>query len=57
MNLYYYNNNNYTFGPRYFNELAQLLTLAVNTRKGLYNSRIYINTLLKNEDIIFEELN
>ena len=49
MNLYY-NNNNYTFGNRYFNDLTQLLNLAVNTRRGLYNSRIYINTLLANTE-------
>ena len=55
MNLYNYNNN-YTFGPRYYNELAQLLTLAVNTRRGLYNSRIYINTLLRNSDTLFTSL-
>jgi len=55
MNLYN-NNNNYAFGPRYYNDLAQLLTLAVNTRKGLYTSRIYINTLLGNEEKIFTSL-
>lgn len=55
MNLYN-NNNNYTFGPRYYNDLAQLLTLAVNTRKGLYTSRIYINTLLGNGEKIFTSL-
>jgi hypothetical protein len=55
MNLYTYDNN-YIFGSRYYNELAQLLTLAVNTRRGLHNSRIYINTLLRNSDTIFTTL-
>lgn len=52
-------NNKFNIRPSSFSfsELAILSNQAVNTRRGLHTSRIYINRLIRKDNEIFTELN